>query len=561
MQNKLALLGGADTRAYRPNNDNRPFRASYELADDEIVVDSFAGAGGMSCGIELAIGRSPDVAINHDPVAIATHEANHPETKHYSASVYALDPREVAAGRPVGIFWGSPDCRSHSRARGSAPKSKSVRDLAWVVVHWAKLVRPRIIGIENVVEFTKWCELGANGQPIPGAEGETFHKWCNELRSLGYAVEWRFLNAADFGAPTTRIRMFLQARCDGLPILWPDPTHAKPNDPLVKAGLLKPWRTAAECIEYDLPTHSIFLTPEQARAVGCKRPLAEKTQRRIAKGMFRHVIHNPEPFILSYYGERRKNDGFRGNDLHHPLATATTENRFGLVVPLTHQGDDRVYSPHEAFRTITGANRGEIAWVAPTMIQTGYGEREGQHPRCLDMSKPLGTVVAGGAKHAMVAAHLTCMNQNAAGSLPSDPLKTVMAGATRHVLIEGEIEGELDRSAQVAEFLWKYRELSDKPVTRDSVGTLMIDGVPVRITDIGLRMLVGTELARAQGFDLKRFDPTKRAKRNDDGTVAYAENTATSVVKMIGNSVSPPVGCAVIGAMLGRGVKEERKAA
>lgn len=564
MQTALALAGGADMR--RRYDDETPrfagLSSSYELAADEIVVDSFAGAGGMSCGIEMAIGRSPDIAINHDPIAIRTHEANHPKTTHYSASVYALDPRDlVPEGRKVGIFWGSPDCRSHSRARGKAPKSKSVRDLAWVVVHWAELVRPRIIGIENVPEFVKWCELGEDGQPLPGTEGETFRKWVSRLEDLGYVVEWKVLNAADHGAPTTRNRLFLQARRDGLPILWPQATHGRPDNPLVKAGLMQPWRTASECIDYSLPTHSIFLTPEEAKKVGCKRPLAEKTLRRIAKGMFRHVINNPNPFILNYYGERRQGDGFRGNDLDHPFATATTENRFGLVVPLTHQGDDRVYSANDTFRTITGANRGELAYVAPTMIQTGYGERQGQQPRCLDIKNPLGTIVAGGGKHAMVAAHLTCMNQNAAGSLPSDPLKTVMAGAVRHVYIASEIDGPTDRSREVAEFLWKYRDLSDLPVTRDELGAVHVGGKPMRITDIGLRMLVGRELAKAQGFDPKRFDPTRRRVDMEDGTIGYAENTATSVVKMIGNSVSPPVGCAVIRAMLGHGVEDLKQAA
>lgn len=499
------------------------------------------------------------------------------------------------------------NCRSHSRARGAAPKSKSVRDLAWVVVHWAERVRPRIIGVENVAEIMKWGPLDENGKPIKKLEGTIFKEWCDSLRALGYELEWRVLNAADYGAPTTRVRFFLQARCDGLPILWPEESHGAPTSLGVRQGSLEPWRTASECIEYERKTHSIFLTAEQAKKVGCKRPLAEKTERRIAKGMFRHVVNNPEPFILNYYGERRADDGFRGTSLRQPFATATTENRFGLVVPLTHQGDDRSYTPHEPFRTVTGANRGEMAWVAPyfartahgeqcakgkkrgkgdhgpgdpyptvtasndsalicpTLIQTGYGEREGQQPRALSLKKPLGTVVAGGAKHAMVAAHLTCMNQNAAGSTPKQPLKTVMAGATRHVLIDAEVEGGrdgVDRSDQVAEFLWKYRHLSDVPVTRDEVGTLLIDGIPMRITDIGLRMLVGTELARAQGFDLNRFDPTQRVVHNKDGTTGYKENTGTQVVRMIGNSVAPPVGCAVIRAMLGHGISSEtRKAA
>ena len=414
MQQQFLLNGGADRRAYNTATNDHTIKSGrvmgYELQDDEIIVDSFAGAGGMSCGIEWATGRAPDIAINHNPVAIATHEANHPTTTHYSASVYALDPREVAAGRKVGIFWGSPDCRSFSRSRGAAPKSKSVRDLAWVIVHWAKLVRPRIIGVENVREFQDWCPLDENGKTIASKKGETFREWVKSLEDLGYDVEWRILNAADFGAPTTRQRLFIQARCDRLPILWPEHSHAKPTSPKVISGDLAPWRTAAECIDYSLQTHSIFLTAEQAKIAGCKRPLADKTLRRIAKGMFRHIIDNPEPFVLA--------------KSNHP--EAGKENP-GIVVPLTHQGDDRSYASSDPFRTITGANRGELAWVSPyfartahgevcakgkkrgkgdhgpnepyptitssndsalicpTLVQTGYGERSGQAPRALDM--------------------------------------------------------------------------------------------------------------------------------------------------------------------------------
>lgn len=598
MQAQLALSGGADQRAHQ--NDNT-FHSSYALDDDEIIVDSFAGCGGMSTAFKWVTGRDVDAAINHWPEAIATHEANHAKTTHYSASVYALDPREVAAGRKVGIFWASPDCRSHSRARGSAPKSKSVRDLAWVVVHWAKLVKPRIIGLENVREFVDWCPLDENGKAIQDKKGETFREWVGELEKLGYEVQWRVLNAADYGAPTTRLRLFLQARRDGLPILWPAQTHGAPDNPLVQAGILESWRTAAECIEYERPTHSIFLTPEEAKKAGCKRPLAEKTMKRVARGMFRHVIDNPDAFLVRYNGERHKGE-YRAVDMKKPLPTATTENRFGLVVPLTHQGDIRTHSPHAPLPTVTGANRGELAWVSPyfartahgdvcskgkkrgkgdhgpkepyptvtssqdsalvcpTLVQTGYGEREGQAPRSLDMSKPLGTVVAGGSKHAYVAAHLTCMNQNAAGSTPNEPLKTVMAGAARHVYIGAELEGQVDRSKQVAEFLWKHRDLSDKKVTLDEVGTLHIDGVPMRITDIGLRMLKGSELARAQGFDLDEFDPYHRVEERN-GEKVLVKNTATSVVKMVGNSVSPPCGAAVVRAMLGNGLDEEGRSA
>lgn len=515
----------------------------YSLRPNEIIIDSFAGAGGMSCAIEAALGRSPDVAINHDESAILTHETNHPTTKHYHASVYAIDPRDaVPPGKTVGLFWCSPDCRSFSRARGSAPKSKSVRDLAWTVVHYAEMVRPRVIGVENVAEITKWAPLGMDGQAKPGTEGETFEKWCAALRKLGYALEWRLLNAADYGAPTTRVRLFVQARCDGLPIVWPEPTHGKPGDPAVINGQKLPWRTAMECINFQLPVNSIFLTKEEAKIAGCKRPLADKTLRRIARGMFRHVINADEPFVLSYWGEKKETEGFRGSAMDEPFGTQTTANRFGLVVPLTHQGDDRVYGLGDPFRTITGANRGESAFVAPTLIQTGYGERPGQKPRSLDLNAPLGTAVAGGQKHAVAAAYMTCMNQNAAGSSPGDPLKTVMAGATRHVYVEGALQGAVDRRQEVADFLWEYRHLSEKEVTRDELGVVRVAGRPLEIMDIGLRMLSAPELARAQGFPADF-----RADLRADGKV----NTSETQVRLIGNAVPPPMGAAVIRAMFG----------
>ena len=583
MQNQLSLTGGADRRAYGFNDAE----AGYGLQDDEIIVDSFAGAGGMSYGIKWATGREPDVAINHWPEAINTHEYNHPSTTHYSASVYALDPREVAAGRKVGIFWASPDCRSHSRARGGAPKSKSVRDLAWVVVHWAKLVAPRAIGVENVSEFRDWCPLDEKGRAIKEKKGETFRAWVAELESLGYTVEWRILNAADYGAPTTRKRLFIQARRDGLPILWPAETHGAPDNPLVRAGALRPWRTAAECIDYAQRTNSIFLTKEEARESGCKRPLSEKTMKRVARGLFRQVINAERPYIVEYGAEQKDDNPFAAND-----------RRPGVVIPLTHQGDLRFHSPDAPMPTVTGANRGELAWVSPffartahgeidakgrkrgrgdhgplepyptvtssqdsalvcpTLVQTGYGEREGQKPRSLDIGSPLGTVVAGGSKHALVAAMLHCNNQNAIGSTPADPLKTVMAGSARHVYIDAELEGGVDRSQQVADFLWENRDLSEVEVTHDSVGTLMVGGVPLRITDIGLRMLSAMELASAQGFD-SSFDPSTRVETDEEGNKKLVKNTATAMVKMIGNSVAPPVGAAVIGAIIGHGFDEK----
>lgn len=543
MQQPVLALegGGVPASAVLPKKILRGM--GYALRDDEVVVDSFAGAGGMSCAIQQAIGRSPDIAINHDEIAIGVHEANHPDTIHFHSSVYAVNPKDVIPrGMHVGLYWASPDCRSFSRARGKAPKSKAVRDLVWICVHWAETVRPRVIAIENVREIVDYGPLDEHGKVIKSRKGEFFRDWCEALRKLGYELEWRLLNAADYGAPTTRIRLFLQARRDGLPILWPNPTHGRKTDPLVKAGKLQPWRTAGECIDFSLPTHSIFLTPAQAKSVGCKRPLAATTMRRIARGLFKHVIHNQEPYLINYYGEKCEQEGFRGRSMDAPFATQSTANRFGLVVPLTHHGDDRVYGTGDPFRTITGANRGETAYVAPVMVQTGYGERKNQLPRSLDLKKPLGVVVAGGAKHAIAAASLTCFNQNAAGSTPGDPFKTVMAGATRHAYIESSIEGAVDRSREVEIFLWNHRHLSEKPVTRDSLGRVLVDGVPMRITDIGLRMITSPELFKAQGFPTW-FDATR--------TASGRKTTGEQQVRLCGNAVAPPVGEAVIRAIFG----------
>lgn len=345
---------------------------------DELIIDSFAGGGGASTGIEMALGRSPDVAINHDGVALAMHAINHPDTLHLPHNVWKVDPNLVTGGRPVGMLWASPDCKHFSKAKGGKPVEKSIRDLAWVVVRWARQVRPRVIFLENVEEFSTWGPLGDDGRPCKERKGQEFKRWTGELRRLGYKIEHRELRACDYGAPTIRKRLFLIARRDGEKIVWPAPTHGDPKSEAVKSGKLKPWRTAAEIIDWSLPCHSIFLTPEEAKLVDVKRPLAEATMARIAKGVKRYVIDAAEPFIVN----------------------------------LTHHGSDRNEAVTDPVMTVTGAHRGEKAVVVPTLVQTGYGERPGQEPRVPHVDKPLGTVVAGGVKHAVIAPHLMT-NRNA----------------------------------------------------------------------------------------------------------------------------------------------------
>ncbi len=360
----------------------------------ELVVDLFAGGGGASTGIELALGRHVDIAVNHDPEAVSLHQANHPQTRHYVSDVFEVDPRAVCGDQPVGLLWASPDCKHFSKAKGGKPVSKKIRGLAWVVVKWAKLIRPRVICLENVEEFQTWGPLADDGRPCPERKGLTFRRWVGQLRALGYAVEWRELRACDYGAPTIRKRLFLVARCDGAPIVWPAPTHG-PG--------LRPHRTAAECIDWSLPCPSIFER---------ERPLAPATLRRIAHGIKRYVIEAARPFI----------------------------------VPVTHQGDNRVQAIDEPLRTVTSARRGEFALAAPTLVQAGYGEREGQAPRALDLHRPLGTCV-GANKHALVSTFLAKHYGGVVGSGLREPLGTVTA-TDHHSLVAAQLVGVGGRTGQ-----------------------------------------------------------------------------------------------------------------
>lgn len=366
---------------------------------NEIILDSFAGGGGASTGIEMALGRSPDVAINHDPEAVAMHTANHPSTEHFCQSIWKVDPSEVAKRGPIGLAWFSPDCKHFSKAKGGKPVEKGIRDLAWIVVAYARLpahLRPRVICLENVEEFQTWGPLGPDHMPDKARAGEEFAKWRGELRRCGYKVDTRVLRACDYGAPTIRKRLFLIARCDGRPIVWPEPSHGDPKSEAVHSGKLLPWRTAAECIDWSIPCPSIFER---------KKPLADATLRRIAAGTMRYVVNAARPFI----------------------------------VPVTHSGGpSRVHDIDEPLRTITTAKRGELAVIAPTLVQTGYGEREGQAPRALDIEKPLGTVVAGGTKHALVTAHLSTMRNAQKPYNEADaPMHTITAGGAHITAVAG----------------------------------------------------------------------------------------------------------------------------
>ncbi|WP_218832045.1 DNA cytosine methyltransferase [Paenibacillus campinasensis] len=365
----------------------------------EIIVDNFAGGGGASTGIELATGRSVDIAINHDPAAIAMHRANHPETEHYCESVWDVDPREATQGRPVGLAWFSPDCKHFSKAKGGQPVEKKIRGLAWIILKWAGRVRPRVIILENVEEFKTWGPV-RKGRPVKSKKGQTYGQWKSQLESLGYKVESRELRACDYGAPTIRKRLFVVARLDGRPIVWPEPTHGAPDSPEVLAGKRKPWRTAAEIIDWSIPCPSIFER---------KKPLAENTMRRIARGIQRFVIDNPMPFIVRV--NHSGSNHHYTDSIDEPFKTVTSKNGWGIVTPYiarigqTGFGGDRLqYELDDPLTTVT--TKAEHLLVSPTLIEIGYGEGPGQAPRAPGLQKPLGTVVSGGRKHAMVAAFL-----------------------------------------------------------------------------------------------------------------------------------------------------------
>jgi DNA (cytosine-5)-methyltransferase 1 len=488
----------------------------------ELFVDLFAGGGGASSGVARAIGRDPDIAVNHDPAAIAMHQANHPGTRHFCESVFKVEPRETCGGRPVWGLWASPDCTHHSKAKGGKPRKKKIRGLAWVVVRWAREVRPQVIFLENVEEFADWGPLGPDDRPDKARRGKTFRAWVRKLERYGYKVEHRILVAADYGAPTTRRRLFLIARRDGLPIRWPEPTHGKCR--------ARPWRTAAEIIDWSLPCPSIFER---------RKPLAEATLRRIALGVVRYVIEAKRPFI----------------------------------VPVTHPRDARVHSIDEPVRTVTAANRGELALVAPTLVQTGYGERPGQTPRVPGLDKPLGTVVACGAKHALVAALLTKHYGGVVGHGVERPLGTITTqdhhaltvahltkfyGTSTGALVDAPlptVTAEGQHLAEVRAFLIKFygtgtaRPL-DRPLdtitARDRFGLVTVDGDDYAIADIGMRMLSPRELFRAQGFDDDYIiDPVFM---RGDGIARPL--TKTEQIAKAGNSVCPPVAEALVRANL-----------
>lgn len=597
----------------------------------EIIVDNFAGGGGASTGIEMAIGRSVDIAINHDPNAITMHTTNHPDTLHYCESVFDIDPVAATSGAPVGLAWFSPDCRHFSKAKGSTPVKKEIRGLAWIVLRWALVTRPRVMMLENVEEFKTWGPLLADEErPDPARAGETFaafvgmlgagvsadHPALDEVceflqigrnspaalrltEGLGYAVEYRELRACDYGAPTIRKRFFMVMRCDGQPVAWPEQSHGDPKSLPVQSGQLKPWRTAAECIDWSLPCPSIFSR---------KKPLAENTMRRIARGIQRFVIDNPTPFIVkcNHTSSKTSYDTFRGQGLDAPLQTITKKTGYAVVnptlVPFTVGAGGPKYSAKprsvdqpmntvvntnhscviapviarqfgasighavdQPAGTVTAGGGGKSQLVCPTLIQMGYDERVGQAPRVLDLHKPTGTVTAGGNKFAIASAFLAKHfggNYTGPGAPLDGPMHTVTT-TDHHALVTSSIikmrgtntgqptdsplqtvtaGGQHFGEVQTCLAVHDYDEdraalVSEFLRQHDLSEFVQIQGVTYRIVDIGMRMLQPKELYAAQGFPVWYvIDQDYRGNK-------YAKDKQ---VARCGNAVPPPFAEALV---------------
>lgn len=549
------------------------------MINGELIVDNFAGGGGASTGIELATGVSVDIAINHDPEAIKMHKANHPTTKHYCEDVWQVDPVKACNGYPVALAWFSPDCKHFSKAKGGKPKDKFIRGLAWVALRWAALVRPRVIMLENVEEFKTWGPLNRRHHPIKSKIGHTFNKFVRQLEDLGYKVEFNELVAADYGAPTRRKRFFMIARCDGKEIIWPEHTHAPADSEDVKAGICKPYVGAYTQLDFSLPCPSIFDTSEEIKekyGIRAVRPLAPKTMERIARGLKKFVIDNPEPFIIQVnHGGYRK-----PQNITEPMPTITSKHGFGVVEPylvqckynneaqgvekplgtVTTVGShllvesklapviDKAYGGNyqgsgtnvaEPIDTITTVDHNRL--VTANLIQ--YHSYDRANVRGQELDKPLMTV-DGSNRYGLVTSFLSKFYKTGVGQDEREPLHTVTTSAGHF----GEVRA----------FLIKYYgegtgQDIEKPLdtitSRDRFGLVTIKGVDYQIVDIGLRMLEPKELYGCQGF------PEDYIIDHDYTGHTYSR---TEQVKRCGNAVPPPFANALVRANLPELCKKAR---
>ena len=543
---------------------------------DGIIVDNFAGGGGASTGIELAAGRPVAIAINHDPDAILLHKTNHPYTEHLQASVWDVDPVEVCRGRPVGLAWFSPDCKHFSKAKGAALVDRNIRGLAWIVLRWAALVRPRVIMLENVEEFQTWGPV-RKGKPVKSKAGQTFLKWKQQLSDLGYTIDHRELVAADYGAPTTRKRFVMVARCDGKPIAWPEPTHGPRDSENVKAGKLLPWRSAAEIIDWTIPGYSIFDSKQEIMeryGVRAVRPLAENTMRRVIRGVDKYTIRSGKPFIVpTGYGER-KGQAPRVHDMDDPLSTVVSTVKQNLcqpvIAPFIAQQKFRndAQDISNPLSTVTSVGAHEL--VSANLIQ--YHAEQTENVRAsgldnpintmdasnrygltcanlveyygngvpLDISEPMHTVTAHD-REALTAAHIVEFKGQDIGQSVTAPLRTITSSAgefaeCRTVLVKSG--GSFGHWPEIRELLNRHcgYHLSD-----DEVILMQIGCVYYYIADITMRMLTPRELYNAMGF------PPDYIIDNDYMGNAYGK---TKQVARCGNAVCPPLAEAMVRANL-----------
>lgn len=513
----------------------------------ELIIDSFAGGGGASEGIKRATGRNPDYAINHDGAALAMHEANHPGTIHLSKNIYHVDPMDVVQNRRVGLLWASPDCKHFSRAKGSKPVKREIRDLAWVVVSWARRARPRVIILENVQEFQDWGPvLYDDGvyKPCPERRGATFKRFVASLRRLGYSVQWRRLKACDYGAPTIRERLFMIARCDQRAIVWPEATHGAPDSEGVLSGKLKPWRTAAEIIDWSLPCHSIFMGKEEARKLGLKRPLVEATLARIAKGIQRFVFEAKEPFIVPDSGLAAHieyaQQGGGARNIAAPMHTVTASRKDANLLVSASISKFRKNSVGIGMLTpmpTVTANSFEKrpAGAPPLALVSAFLAQHNLGVVGRRAEAPVSTVTQAGSQQAIVSAGLINMKGSKRSTRShEEPLSTITS-ATVH-------------AAEVRAFLVKYygtgggqdfKEPLHTVTSRDRMGIVTIRGEAYQIVDIGMRMLTPRELFRAQGFpDDYDIEPEFNG----------APLTRSAQIRMCGNSVCPDVAAALVSA-------------
>ena len=582
------------------------------MINGELVVDNFAGGGGASTGIELATGYSVDIAINHDPEAIKMHKVNHPNTKHYCENVWEVDPVKACKGHPVGLAWFSPDCKHFSKAKGGKPVEKNIRGLAWVVLKWAALVRPRVIMLENVEEFQTWgpcipirdkdtgrvivSMVGRHDrekneprtrvadpgevvpvdrqifQPDPKRSGQTYKKWRKQLEALGYEIDTKELVAADYGAPTMRKRFFMIARCDGKPIVWPEPTHGPADSEAVKAGLAKPYVGAYTQLDFSMPCPSIFDTSKEIKekyGIRAVRPLAQKTMDRIARGLKKFVLDNPEPFIIqcNHGGERRQ------NDIKEPLPTITGKHGYGIVEPkiVPYMGTNTTNHPggncKNPIHTITTGN--QQCLISPTLIQY-YSETSKDEVRSQSIEDPIMTV-DGSNRYGLVTSFLHKYydgGYTGAGDTVENPLPTVTSWdhnslcAVNLIQMNNHCDGRDVKEpiptitagdghfGEVRAFLIKYygqgtgqdvKEPLDTVTSRDRFGLVTINGTDYKIVDIGLRMLEPKELYGCQGFPddyiIDRDYTGKKYPRSEQ-------------VRRCGNAVCPPIPAALVKANL-----------